>query len=248
MEIEALKKHEVPLESVEELFFGNALSANLGQAPARQVALEAELSKNVICTSINKVCSSGLKAMTLAAQTIMCGGPQVIAVVGAESMSRTPYYIQGGKKNVDDALATDAALRLLKDIHFVTSLRSLSLRLIIVGQILARTGMKMGHGELTDGVIKDGLWDPINNFHMGMAAEICSETYGISREAQDAYTIQSYRRAAEAYKCGLFASEIVPVDVPTRSGPKTVQEDEEYTRVNFEKVKFIEGVLKMLKH
>mmetsp|Transcript_9367 Transcript_9367/g.28229 ORF Transcript_9367/g.28229 Transcript_9367/m.28229 type:complete len:401 (+) Transcript_9367:75-1277(+) len=201
---ETLTRGQVNPEDVDEFFFGNVLSADLGQAPARQVALEAGLPHTVICTTINKVCSSSLKATSLAAQSIMIGTASVIAVVGAENMSQTPYYVQN-----------------------------------------VRGGLKMGHAEMTDGVIKDGLWDPVNNFHMGMAAELCSDMHKISREEQDAYACRSYQRAADAYKRGSFANELIPVEIPVKGGTKVVSEDEEYTRVIFEKVPKLKPTFKI---
>jgi len=102
----------------------------------------------------------------------------------------------------------------------------------------ARTGYKYGHQQITDGVIKDGLWDVYNNIHMGNCAEDCAKKYGFTREDQDKFAIESYRRAAEGHKSGFFKNEIVPVQVPggKKGEMTTVTDDEEYTKVNFDKL------------
>jgi acetyl-CoA C-acetyltransferase len=173
---------------------GNVLQANQGQAPARQAALGAGLGTDVVCTTVNKVCASGLKATMLAASSILLGHQKLVVSGGFESMSNVPYY-------------------------------------------LPRGGFKYGHGELPDGIIKDGLWDVYNNFHMGNCGEDCAKKYKITREEQDQFAIESYKRAAEAYKNGAFKAEIVPVSVPQKKGdPIVVAEDEEYKKVQFDKI------------
>lgn len=175
---------------------GNVLSAGLGQAPARQASLGAGLSNSVTCTTINKVCGSGLKAVMLAAQAIMTGDAEVIIAGGMESMSNAPYLLTK-----------------------------------------ARTGYRMGHGELVDSMIHDGLWDVYNDFHMGAAAEICATTLKISREEQDEFAVTSYKRALAAQERGEFKREIQPVKVPGASlNDVVVEEDEEPKRVNFERL------------
>ena len=192
----ALKKAKVRATAVEEVFMGNVCSANLGQAPARQAALGAGIKINVPCTTINKVCSSGMKSIMFAAQSIMVGHQDVIVAGGMESMSNIPYYIPK-----------------------------------------ARWGHKYGNGQIIDGLAKDGLTDAYNHQTMGICADNTAKKYDISREQQDAYAIQSYQRAAEATEQGWFKEEIVAVEVPQRKGdPLVVNEDEEYKRVNFEKV------------
>lgn len=191
---EAVKRAGIDKGGVEEVIMGNVLSAGLGQAPARQAALGAGLPNSVECTTINKVCGSGLKSVMLASQAIMLGDAEVIVAGGMESMSNAPYLLEK-----------------------------------------ARTGYRLGHGQLIDSMIKDGLWDVYNDFHMGNAAELCAKEYNITREAQDEYAVMSYKRALEAQEKGYFKEEIVPVEIPQKRGePITV--DEEPKRVKFEKI------------
>lgn len=192
----ALERSKTPFEAVDEVIMGNVLTANEGQAPARQAALGAGLSNSVTCMTINKVCGSGLKSVMLAAQAIMVGDADVIVAGGMENMSRVPYYIPKG-----------------------------------------RFGYRLGHGEIVDGLIKDGLWDVYNDFHMGDAAELCASECNIPREEQDEFSALSYKRALQAQENGWFDEEIVPVEVPQRKGePLIVDKDEEPGRVNFEKM------------
>jgi acetyl-CoA C-acetyltransferase len=181
---------------VDEVIMGNVLSAGLGQAPARQASLGAGLPKSVGCTTVNKVCGSGLKAVMLANQAIVAGDAEVVVAGGMESMSNTPYLLTR-----------------------------------------ARSGYHMGHGELVDSMIQDGLWDVYNQFHMGEAAELCAEKLGISREDQDQFAVLSYRRALEALQGGEFRREIVSVPVSQRDGAvQLVEEDEEPKRVSLERL------------
>jgi acetyl-CoA C-acetyltransferase len=192
----ALEKAGVDKSLVQEVIMGNVLSANVGQAPARQAAIGAGLGYEVECTTINKVCASGSKAIMFAAQAIMLGHKDIIVAGGMESMSNVPYYLDK-----------------------------------------ARFGAKMGHGQMIDGLVKDGLWDVYNDYHMGSAAENTARELGITREMQDEYAISSYRKSAEAAKAGLLKDEIVPVEIPQRGkDPILVTEDEEYSKVNFEKI------------
>lgn len=182
-------------EDVQEVYMGNVLSANLGQAPATQAAKFAGL-PNVPATTINKVCASGTKAIMLAAQSIALGENDIVIAGGMESMSNVPYYLDK-----------------------------------------ARTGYRLGHGQLTDGLLKDGLWDVYNDYHMGSAAELCASTCEISREAQDAYAISSYKRAQAAQESGKFSQEIIPVEIKDRKGGITiVTKDDEPFAVNFDKI------------
>jgi acetyl-CoA C-acetyltransferase len=182
--------------AVQEVFMGNVISAGLGQAPARQAALGAGLPHAVPCTTVNKVCASGMKAIMLAAQSIQLGQNDVVIAGGMESMSNVPYYLPN-----------------------------------------ARFGQKLGHGQMLDGLLKDGLWDVYNDFHMGNAGELCAREMGFTREQQDAYAISSYERAAKAWKSGKFNAEIVGVEIPSKKGdPIQFMEDEEYKNVNFEKI------------
>jgi len=192
----ALSKAQISPEEVNEVFMGNVVSANLGQAPARQAAIGAGIGCNVPCTLINKVCASGMKAVMFGAQSIMLGHNEVVVAGGMESMSNIPYYIPN-----------------------------------------ARFGYKYGKGELVDGLEKDGLYEVYNQFAMGNCADHTAKEMKISREEQDEYAIGSYRRAAKATEAGFFKNEIVPVSIPQRKGdPLTLDEDEEYKKVNFEKI------------
>jgi acetyl-CoA C-acetyltransferase len=192
----ALEKAKVNPAEVQEVLMGNVVSANLGQAPARQAALGAGIGQNVPCTTVNKVCSSGMKTVMVAAQSIMLGHHDLMVAGGMESMSNIPYYMPK-----------------------------------------ARWGAKYGHTELIDGLMKDGLTDVYDQVAMGVCADTTAEKYQISREDQDEYAINSYKRAAASTEAGLFADEIIPVEVPQRKGdPLVVKEDEEYKRVKFEKI------------
>lgn len=191
----ALQEAGVEPDQVQEVYVGCVLPANIGQAPARQVALAAGMPNTVPCTTINKVCGSGLKAVMIAAQGIKAGDCDVALAGGMESMSNVPYYVDG-----------------------------------------ARDGLRFGHKSLVDGMIKDGLWDVYNDYHMGNAAELCATEKDITRAAQDEFAAESYRRAAEAQAAGAFKDEIVPVEIPQRRGdPITVDADEEPGRGKPEK-------------
>ena len=200
---EAVSRAKISKDQVEELYLGNVLSANLGQAPATQAAKFAGL-PDIPATTINKVCASGTKAVMLAAQSIALGQRDIVVAGGTESMSNVPFYLDK-----------------------------------------ARTGYKLGHGQLTDGLVKDGLWDVYNDFHMGSAAELCAGDCNISREDQDAYAIESYKRAQKALSEGKFKNEIVPVEITGRKGEVTVvDEDEEINSVNFDKIPQLKPVFK----
>jgi len=192
----ALEKAGVAPTEVQEVIMGNVLGANLGQAPARQAALFAGLGYEVECTTVNKVCASGTKAIMFGAQAIMLGHKEVVVAGGMESMSNVPFYLDK-----------------------------------------ARFGVKLGHGQMIDGLLKDGLWDVYNDYHMGNAAENTAREMGFTREMQDSFAIESYRRSAAAAAAGYFKDEIIPVPVPQRGKePLMVTADEEYTKVNFEKI------------
>jgi acetyl-CoA C-acetyltransferase len=171
------------------------ISANLGQAPARQAAKKAGLPDTVECTTVNKVCASGSKAIMFAAQAIMLGQADVILAGGMESMSNVPYYLDK-----------------------------------------ARFGAKYGHGQMIDGLVRDGLWDPYHDFAMGNAADATAQHYGITREEQDAFARQSYERSAAAAQAGKKKEEIVPVTIMVRGKETVVSDDEEYTKVQFDKM------------
>jgi acetyl-CoA C-acetyltransferase len=191
----AVERAGIKPEDVQEVFMGNVLQAGLGQAPARQAALFAGLPENTPCTTVNKVCASGMKAIMLGAQTIKAGDNDIVVVGGMENMSQVPHYYN------------------------------------------AREGVKLGDVKMIDGLVKDGLWDVYNNKHMGNCAETCASEKGFSREEQDKFAIESYKRSAAAWESGKFDNEVIPVEVPQRKGdPIIVKEDEEYKRINFEKV------------
>lgn len=193
---EALSRARVAPGEVSEVILGCVLPAGVGQAPARQAAIFAGLSKDVPCQTINKVCGSGLKAVMLGAQAVALGDAEVVIAGGMESMSNVPYYLPQ-----------------------------------------ARTGYRLGNGQLVDGMIHDGLWDVYNNFHMGSAAELCARERGIDRAAQDAYAAESYRRAQAAVSGGLFRAEIAPVEVAQKKGPALrVDADEEPGRGDIAKL------------
>ena len=191
----ALESIDLNPNLIEEVFMGNVLPANLGQAPARQAAIYAGISENTPCTTVNKVCASGMKSVMLAAQSIMTGNADVVVAVGMENMSMVPHYYN------------------------------------------ARKGKKLGDISLVDGLVKDGLTDVYNKVHMGNCADQCADKYKISREEQDEFAIESYNRAANASKNGLFKEEIVKVNIPQRKGEDViVDKDEEYKNVKLEKI------------
>ncbi|MBM3164577.1 MAG: acetyl-CoA C-acyltransferase [Bacteroidetes bacterium] len=191
----AVKRASVEVSAIDEVFMGNVLQAGVGQAPARQAALGAGLGKNVPCTTVNKVCASGMKAIMLGAQSILAGDNHVVVVGGMENMSQTPHYMNG------------------------------------------RSGSKFGNITMLDGITKDGLLDVYSNVPMGNCAEICAKEHHITREEQDAFAIESYRRAAAAWDSGKFDDEIVGVPVPQRKGDAIlVTKDEEFTNVFLDKI------------
>ncbi len=192
----ALEKSGVDPTEVNEVYMGNVLSAGLGQAPARQAAIGAKIPDNVPCTTVNKVCSSGMKSIILGAQSIMLGINDVVVAGGMESMSNVPFYVPK-----------------------------------------ARFGYKYGHGQLTDGLMHDGLWEAYNEFPMGSCADNTAKEMNISREAQDEFAIASYKKVAASTEAGDFKDEIIPVAIPQRKGdPIIMDTDEEYTNVNFDKI------------
>lgn len=191
----AVEQAGISPADVDEVFMGNVLQAGLGQAPARQAALGAGLTHEVPCTTVNKVCASGMKAIALAGAAIANGDADIVVAGGMENMSQVPHYMD------------------------------------------ARQGAKFGDLKLRDGMLVDGLTDVYNSTHMGNCAELCAKDHEFSREDQDAFAIESYRRAAEAWSSGAFASEVVPVEVPQRKGDSVVvSEDQEYKQVKLEKI------------
>ena len=186
---EALKRSGVAAGEVDEVIIGNVLQAGLGQNTARQAAVKAGIPVEVPSMTLNKVCGSGLRAVSLGAQTIMTGDNSIVVAGGTENMSQVPYY--------------------LKD---------------------ARWGMRMGNKEAVDGMVFDGLWDIFNDYHMGITAENLAEKYGISREAQDEFAVQSQNKAEAAQKSGRFEEEIVPVEIPQRKGDPVLFKVDEFPR------------------
>ncbi|HEX9601641.1 MAG TPA: acetyl-CoA C-acyltransferase [Mariniflexile sp.] len=191
----ALSKINLKPELVDEVLMGHVVQAGTGQAPARQAAIYAGIPNTVPCTTVNKVCASGMKAIVQAAQSIALGDAHIIVAGGMENMSLIPHYLY------------------------------------------ARTGIKFGSASLIDGMQKDGLVDAYDQNAMGVCADACASEYKFSREDQDAFAIQSYKRAAAAWDAGKFDNEIVPVEVPQRRGePIIVSKDEEFTNVILDKI------------
>lgn len=191
----AVERAGIKGTDVQDVFMGSVLQANLGQAPARQAAKFAGLPDGVQCTTVNKVCASGMKSVIFGTQAILLGDSDVVVAGGMENMSATPYYVEKG-----------------------------------------RYGYKYGHGQLIDGIVKDGLTDVYHNNAMGCSADLCATEHNISREAQDAYAIESYKRSAAAWAAGKFKDEVTAVTVKTRKGEVQVIEDEEYKNVMFDKI------------
>lgn len=192
---EAIGRAGLNTAEVEQVIMGNVLTAGLGQAPARQVAFGCGLPNTTSALTVNKVCGSGLKAVMLGAQAILCGDAEVVLSGGMESMSSAPYLLEQG-----------------------------------------RWGYRMGHGSLVDSMIKDGLWDAYNNFHMGYAAELIAERYGISRKEADDLALQSYERALQTQRLGLFKEEIFPVEAAQLGKRILVTEDECPKRLDTKKM------------
>ena len=190
----ALERAGISADQVQEVYMGNVVSANIGQAPAQQASIYAGIPTTVNCTTVNKVCASGMKAVMLGAQSILCGDNDIVVAGGMESMSNIPYYLDK-----------------------------------------ARNGYRLGNGQLTDGILRDGLWDPYNDYHMGNAGELCSTTYNITRQDQDEFAKESYTRAKQASEAGCFKDEIVPVEIVGKT-TTIVNEDEEYKKANFDKM------------
>ncbi|KAK5095692.1 Acetyl-CoA acetyltransferase erg10A, mitochondrial [Exophiala xenobiotica] len=191
----ALEKSKVPIEKITDVYMGNVLQGNMGQAPARQASIFAGLPPTVEAVTINKVCASGMKAVTFAAQNIMLGVAEAQVAGGMESMSRVPYYLNRAAQQPP-----------------------------------------FGHMKIEDGLIKDGLWDVYNQFHMGVCAEKTAKKYNISRQAQDEYAIRSFRRAQAAWKEGKFDDEVVPVTVKSKKGETVISKDEGFDNLREDKV------------
>ena len=192
----AVERAGIKPEDVNEVLMGSVMQANLGQAPARQAAKYAGLPDAVVCTTINKVCASGMKAIAMGAQSILLGDSEVVVAGGMESMSNVPFYLEN-----------------------------------------LRWGNKYGNGTVIDGLAKDGLTDCYSNTAMGNAADFCASENQISREEQDAFAIESYKRSQAAWENGKFKDEVIPVEIPSKKGePVIVSKDEEPWNVKFDKI------------
>ena len=191
----ALDRINLDPNQVDEVYMGNVVQAGVGQAPARQAALGAGIPYTVPCTTVNKVCASGMKAVINAAQAIALGDASVVIAGGMESMSNIPHYMH------------------------------------------MRKGVKFGPAAMEDGMQKDGLVDPFDKNAMGVLADNCATKYNFSREEQDAFAIESYRRSAKAWSEGKFSNEVIPVAVPQRRGDALIiTEDEEFKNVKIDKI------------
>ena len=191
----ALSKINLRPELVDEVLMGNVVQANNGQAPARQAAMGAGIPNTVPCTTINKVCASGMKAVMQAAQAIALGDAEIVVAGGMENMSMIPHYLH------------------------------------------LRKGQKFGPTQMVDGLQRDGLVDAFDNNAMGTYADLCATEHNISREEQDKFAIESYRRSAEAWKTGKFDEEVIPVEIPQRRGESIImKEDEEFKNINLDKI------------
>ena len=191
----ALDRINLDPNQVDEVYMGNVVQAGVGQAPARQAALGAGIPDTVPCTTVNKVCASGMKAVINAAQAIALGDASVVIAGGMESMSNIPHYMH------------------------------------------MRKGVKFGPAAMEDGMQKDGLVDPFDKNAMGVLADNCATKYNFSREDQDAFAIESYRRSAKAWSEGKFSNEVIPVAVPQRRGDALIiTEDEEFKNVKIDKI------------
>ena len=191
----ALSKINLKPELVDEVLMGNVVQANNGQAPARQAAMGAGIPDTVPCTTINKVCASGMKAVMQAAQAIALGDAEIIVAGGMENMSMIPHYLH------------------------------------------LRKGQKFGPAQMVDGLQRDGLVDAYDNNAMGTCADLCATEHHISREEQDEFAKESYKRSAEAWKAGKFDDEVVPVEIPQRRGePIIMKEDEEFKNIKLDKI------------
>ena len=191
----AIERAGITGNDVQEVIMGNVIQANNGQAPGRQAALAAGVQVNATCTTVNKVCASGMKAVIYAAQSIMLGDKDIVVAGGMESMTNAPYMMGG-----------------------------------------ARNGYRYGNAELADAIVRDALQDPYSKEMMGASGDRCARKFNFTREEQDAFAIESYRRAAEAYKNGWFNEELFDVEIAGRGESTFVKEDEEYKKLRPEKV------------
>jgi acetyl-CoA C-acetyltransferase len=200
---EALKRAGINAELVDEVIFGCVLQAGLGQNVARQSSIKAGIPNTVSAMTINKVCGSGLRAVSLAAQVIKAGDADIVLAGGMENMSAAPYALEK-----------------------------------------ARYGYRMNNGTLVDVMIKDGLWDAFNDYHMGITAENINEQYGITREEQDAFGLRSQQRALQAIESGRFKDEIVPVIIKGKKGEMVFDVDEFPRATTIEKMASLKPAFK----
>lgn len=191
----AMERAGITGNDVDEVIMGNVIQANNGQAPARQAAIAAGVQVTATCTTINKVCASGMKAIIYAAQSIILGDKHIVVAGGMESMTNAPYMMANG-----------------------------------------RNGYRYGNAELADAIVRDALQDPYSKEMMGSSGDRCAKKFNFSREDQDAFAIESYRRATEAYKNGWFSNELFDVEIAGRGGSTFVKEDEEYKKLKADKV------------
>lgn len=192
---EAVKRAGIKPEMIQDVLMGCVMQANLGQAPARQAAKLAGLPNEVACTTVNKVCASGMKAIAQGAQSILLGDADIVVAGGMESMSNVPFYIEN-----------------------------------------MRWGNKYGNNTIIDGLAKDGLTDVYDGKAMGMAAELCAKECGISREEQDKFAVESYKRSQAAWNEGKFQNEVVAVEIEKKGEKTTINKDEEPFNVKFDKI------------
>lgn len=191
----ALQDAGVQPDQIQYVLMGNVLQGGVGQAPARQASIAAGIPVGAGALTVNKVCSSGLKSVMIAANDIRSGDYEVAVAGGMESMSNAPYVLPQ-----------------------------------------ARSGYRMGNGKVVDLMIHDGLWDPYGDKHMGNCAETCVGEYGFTREQQDAFTLESYRRAQAAVQGGKFRKEVAVVEIETKKGKSVVVDDEEPFAAPLEKI------------
>ena len=191
----AVERAGLKPDQIEEVYMGNVIQANVGQAPARQATKFAGLPDHVICTTVNKVCASGMKAIAQAAQDILLSDADIVVAGGMESMSNVPFYVTN-----------------------------------------MRWGNKYGDTKLSDGLSRDGLTDVYQNSAMGNFAELCAKECKITREDQDAFAIESYKRSQAAWNDGKFADEVVPVEIVSKKGTTVFAKDEEPFNVKFDKI------------
>ena len=199
----AIKKINLDPNNIDEVYMGNVISSGLGQAPAKQAAIFAGISNQTPCTTINKVCSSGMKAVMIGAQSIQNGENEIVITGGMENMSSIPFYLNE-----------------------------------------IRSGKKLGHTQVNDGLLVDGLTDVYDNVHMGVCAEICAEEMNISREEQDEFALKSYQKSKTSWDNGFFSHEITPVKITTRKGDIIIDRDEEFSNINIDKFKKLRPVFK----